>query len=280
MLGQQRTRMAILAVAAIAIVAVGAWYFVLRDDAPPPPTLETAVSSVQQTSTPSPTAAPATSTPDPTATATETATPDAASTPDATPTPTPTPTPTEEPAATWPDDPTGEWVISADGDSYVGYRVQEELASVGAFTAVGRTRGVTGSLTFDGAAITSVEIEADLTRLASDDSRRDRALGSQGLEINDYPTASFSLTQPIALDAVPADGDMISVDAVGELTIHGVTNEVTIPLEGQRTGGFVVVVGSIEIVFADYGMETPSAFIVVSIEDFGLMELQLVFEPA
>ena len=278
MLSQPRTRIAILAVAAIAIVAVGAWYFVLRDDAPPPPTLESAVSSVQQTSTPSPTAAPATSTPDPTATATETATPDAASTPD--PTPTATATATEEPAAIWPDDPTGEWVISSEGDSFVGYRVNEELASVGAFTAVGRTRGVTGSLTFDGAAITSVEIEADLRRLVSDDSRRDRALGSQGLEINDYPTASFSLTQPIALDAVPAEGDTIAVDAVGELTIHGVTNEVTIPLEGQRTGGFVVVVGSIEIVFADYGMDTPSAFIVVSIEDFGLMELQLVFEPA
>ncbi len=273
MLSQPRTRLAILAVAVIAIVAVGAWYFVLRDDAPPPPTLETAVSSVQQTSTPSPTAAPATSTPDPTATAT----PDAASTPD--PTPTATPTATEEPA-TWPDDPTGEWVISGDGDSFVGYRVNEELAGVGAFTAVGRTRGVTGSLAFDGAAITSVEIEADLTRLVSDDSRRDRALGSQGLEINTYPTASFSLTQPIALDAVPAEGDTIAVEAVGELTLHGVTNQVTIPLEGQRTGGFVVVVGSIEIVFADYGMETPSAFIVVSIEDFGLMELQLVFEPA
>ena len=158
--------------------------------------------------------------------------------------------------------------------------MNEELAGVGAFTAVGRTRGVTGSLTFDGAAITNVEIEADLTRLVSDDSRRDRALGSQGLEINTYPTASFSLTQPIALDAVPAEGDTIAVDAVGELTLHGVTNQVTIPLEGQRTGGFVVVVGSLEIVFADYGMETPSAFIVVSIEDFGLMELQLVFEPA
>ncbi len=276
MLSQPRTRIAVLAVAAIAIVAVGAWYFFLRDDAPPPPTLQSAVSSVQQTSTPSPTAAPATSTPDTTATATATATGTATSTPTA------TATATEEPAAaaTWPDDPTGEWVISAEGDSFVGYRVNEELASVGAFTAVGRTRGVTGSMTFDGAAITSVEIEADLTRLASDDSRRDRALGSQGLEINDYPTASFSLTQPIALDAVPAEGDTIAIEAVGELTLHGVTNEVTIPLEGQRTGGFVVVVGSIEIVFADYGMETPSAFIVVSIEDFGLMELQLVFEPA
>ena len=81
------------------------------------------------------------------------------------------------------------------------------LAGIGAFTAVGRTSAVTGSLAFDGAAITSVEIEADLTQLRSNDSRRDRTLGSQGLETGTYPTASFSLTQPIALDAVPAEGD-------------------------------------------------------------------------
>lgn len=276
MLGQLRTRI-ILAAVAVAVVGAGVWYFVIRDDAPAPVSLETAVSSVQDaTATPTPPPAPATSTPEPTATAEATATEAPASTPEAT----PTPTPTEEPAAAWPDDPTGEWVVSGAGETFVGYRVNEELANVGAFTAVGRTRAVTGALVFDGAAITSVEIEADLTRLSSGDSRRDRALGSQGLETNTYPTATFSLTQPIALDAVPAEGDSIAVDAVGELTIHGVTNEVTIPLEGQRAGGYVVVVGSLEITFADYGMETPRAFIVVSIEDFGVMEFQLVFEPA
>ena len=275
MLGLLRTRI-ILAAVAVAVVGAGVWYFVIRDDAPAPVSLETAVSSVEDaTATPTPPPAAATSTPEPTATAEATATEAPASTP------TPTPTPTEEPpAATWPDDPTGEWVVSEAGETFVGYRVNEELASVGAFTAVGRTSAVTGSLVFDGAAITAVEIEADVAQLRSNDSRRDNALRSQGLETGTYPTASFSLTQPIALDAVPAEGDAISVDAVGELTIHGVTNEVTIPLEGQRTGGYVVVVGSLEITFADYGMETPRAFIVVSIEDFGVMEFQLVFEPA
>ena len=286
MLALSRTRIAILAVAAIVIVGAGTWYFVIRDDAPAPVSLESAVSSVQQTATATPataTPAPATATAAPaTATAEATATPAATATATPAATATPTPTPTEEPAAeaTWPDDPTGDWVISTAGETFVGYRVNEELVGLGAFTAVGRTSAVTGSLTFDGAAITGVEIEADVTQLRSDDTRRDRALGSQGLETNDYPTASFSLTQPIALDAVPAEGDAIAVDAVGELTLHGVTNEVTIPLEGQRAGGYVVVVGSLEIQFADYGMDAPSAFVVVSIEDFGLMEFQLVFEPS
>ena len=227
MLSQRRTRIAILVAAVIAVGIAGVWYFFIRDDAPAPVSLETAVSSVQQTATATPapataTAAPATATAT-TAAAEATATAAPASTPAAT----ATPTPTEEPAAeaAWPDDPTGQWVASSAGETFVGYRVNEVLAGIGAFTAVGRTSAVTGSLAFDGAAITSVEIEADLTQLRSNDSRRDNTLRSQSLETGTYPTASFSLTQPIALDAVPAEGDGISVDAVGELTLHGVTNE-------------------------------------------------------
>ena len=280
MLSQRPTRISILVAAALVVGVAGVWYFFIRDSAPAPVSLETAVSSVQQTATTTP--APATATPVPATAAPTTATAEATATTAPASTPAPTATPTEEPAAeaTWPDDPTGEWVVSSEGETFVGYRVNEVLAGIGAFTAVGRTSAVTGSLAFDGAGITSVEIEADLTQLRSNDSRRDRTLESQSLETGTHPTASFSLTQPIALDAVPAEGDGITVDAVGELTLHGVTNEVTIRLEGQRTDGYVVVVGSIEILFSDYGMETPRAFIVVSIENFGLMEFQLVFEPA
>ena len=71
---------------------------------------------------------------------------------------------------------------------------------------------------------------------------------------------------------------MLSVTATGDLTLHGVTREVQIPMEGQLVGDRVAVVGSIEIVFADYDMDTPSAFIVLAIDDHGIMEFQLVFE--
>ena len=60
--------------------------------------------------------------------------------------------------------------------SFVGYRVQEQLASIGANTAVGRTPNVTGSLTVSGTKVTAVSITADLTALQSDDQRRDGQL--------------------------------------------------------------------------------------------------------
>ena len=172
----------------------------------------------------------------------------------------------------------GRWEVLADGSSFAGYRVEEELARIGATTAVGRSTVLTGSLVFDGAAITEVVIEVDLTALTSDDSRRDGALRRQALETNTYPTTSFTLTEPIPIDAVPAEGVALSVTATGDLTLHGVTREVQIPMEGQLVGDRVAVVGSLEIIFADYDMDTPSAFIVLAIDDHGIMEFQLVFE--
>ncbi len=172
----------------------------------------------------------------------------------------------------------GRWEVLADGSSFAGYRVEEELARIGAVTAVGRSTVLSGSLVFDGAAITEVVIEVDLTALTSDDSRRDGALRRQALETNTYPTTTFTLTEPIPIDAAPAEGETLSVTATGDLTLHGVTREVQIPMEGQLVGDRVAVVGSLEIIFADYDMDTPSAFIVLAIDDHGIMEFQLVFE--
>ena len=38
-----------------------------------------------------------------------------------------------------------------------------------------------------------------------------------------------------------------------------------------------VVVGSLEITFADYGVTVPQAPVVVSVDDFGIVEMQLLF---
>ncbi len=50
--------------------------------------------------------------------------------------------------------------------SFVGYRVQEELAGIGGQTAVGRTPDVTGSLTIEGTTLSAAQVTADLTGAA------------------------------------------------------------------------------------------------------------------
>ena len=156
----------------------------------------------------------------------------------------------------------------------------EELVGIGTATAVGRTPDVTGSLTLAGSTITEATFEADLTTLQSDSGMRDGQLGRQGLETDTYPTATFVLAEPIELDAVPAEGEAIAATAVGDLTLHGVTQRVEIPLEAQLSNGVVTVVGSLPVAFGDYGMTAPESMRVLSIDENGTMEFQLQFAQA
>ena len=121
---------------------------------------------------------------------------------------------------------------------------------------------------------------ADLTTLQSDEANRDRQLQRQGIETATYPTATFTLTQPIELDAVPAEGEIVDVTATGDLTLHGVTKSVEIPLEARLEGGVISVAGSLPIQFADYNIAQPQGMIVLSVEDHGVLELQLHFTRA
>jgi len=161
--------------------------------------------------------------------------------------------------------------------AFVGYRVDEQLAGIGAKTAFGRTPDVTGTLTIDGTTATNAEFTADLTTLQSDDSRRDGQLRNQAIQTSQFPTATFTLTEPIDIGAVPTEGTTVTVDATGELTLHGVTKRVTIPLDTKLVDDTIVVTGLLDIRFADFGISKPTSAAVLSVEDTGTMEVQLFF---
>ncbi len=173
------------------------------------------------------------------------------------------------------DDEIGSFDFETASGSFAGFRVEEEL-TVGDVTAVGRSGGVTGSLTVAGGELTAAEITVDMNTIVSNDSRRERAIRT-AVGSAQFPTATFVLTEPIALPGGLADGDEITVDAVGDLTVNGTTNPVTFAISALvRDDGFGVVVGSTEIVWQDFGVSAPSAPIVVSVADQGIVEFQLV----
>jgi polyisoprenoid-binding protein YceI len=176
----------------------------------------------------------------------------------------------------WTVDPTSGSFADFSG-SFVGYRVREELAGVGVTTAVGRTPDVEGELLVDGSSLVSVEVTADLRTLRSDSSLRDGQLRRQALESDRFPTATFRLGAPVALASLPEEGATISVTVTGELTLHGVSRAIEVPIEALRSGDVVTVVGSVTIVFADYGIARPQAARVLSVEESGTMEFQLHF---
>ncbi|MFN8025854.1 MAG: YceI family protein [Acidimicrobiia bacterium] len=173
----------------------------------------------------------------------------------------------------------GTWTVApGDSQNFVGYRVTEKLiANISETEATGRTDDVTASMKIDGTTISDVTVTADLTTLQSDNSFRDGRIKGEGLESSKFPQAKFVLPKPITLTAQPAIGDTIKVQATGDFTLHGVTKSVTIDLQGRYDGKNVQVVGSMPIVFSDYGITAPTAPAVASVDDNGEMEMQLFF---
>ncbi len=183
--------------------------------------------------------------------------------------------PDSEVSGTWFVDTTvGVFSFEDATSSFVGFRINEVLANVGATTAVGRTPVLTGSLTLVGTTVTETSFTADLTQIVTNASRRDRVV-QRALNTGTFPTATFTLTEPIQLGDVPQEGVPISVTAVGTMEINGVTQTIEFPLETQLAGDLIVVVGGANIAFADWGVEMPTAPGVISVEDQGILEIQL-----
>ena len=164
--------------------------------------------------------------------------------------------------------------------SFAGFRIKEELARIGAQTVVGRTPGVSGSIEILGPQIISASFFVDMTGLITEDDRRNQAIRASagGLETFSFPQATFVLTQPIDLGEVPVEGASVQVEAVGDLTVHGVTKDVTIPLTAEHQAGVIVVFGNLEgMLLDDYDIPAPTSLAVLSVEDNATMEFQLFF---
>ena len=170
----------------------------------------------------------------------------------------------------------GDWVPTS--ASEFGYRVEEVLAGVNT-TAVGRSNEIEGLLTIEGTTATVVDITVQIENITSDDPRRDSQFRGRIMNADEFPTATFVLTEPIDFGRIPVGDEQITATATGELTLRGVTNPVTFDVTAQTTDGRIGVLGSIPVVFEDYGIDNPS-FGAIKTEDNGLVEFVLVFERA
>lgn len=178
--------------------------------------------------------------------------------------------------ATWVvDDVIGEFDFETASGSFAGFRVDEEL-TIGEVVAVGRTGGVAGTVTIEGGQLTGTDIVVDMGTITSNDMRREFPI-RRAVMAEDFPTATFVLTSPVDLPAGLADGETVTVEATGELTVAGTTNEATFTINALvRDDGFGVITGSTTITWEDYGVTPPNAPIVVSIDESGIVEFQLI----
>jgi polyisoprenoid-binding protein YceI len=165
----------------------------------------------------------------------------------------------------------GTWKVTS--GSRAGYRVKEVLFGQSA-DAVGRTSSITGTIVISGTSVTSGSFTADLTAVASNESRRDDQFQGRIMDTSRFPNATFELTAPIALGSVPAEGATVSAKATGKLTMHGETKSVTFTVSAKRSASTIAVAGSIPISFADFGIDNPSGG-PASVGDSGILEFAL-----
>jgi polyisoprenoid-binding protein YceI len=168
----------------------------------------------------------------------------------------------------------GDWRVAA--GSVVGYRVNEVLAGQNN-VAVGRTSTISGSMTIDGSSVTAASFTVQMATIHSDESERDVQFDGRIMDTSAYPTGTLTLTSPIDLRTIPADGVIRSYQATGNLTLHGKTRSVTFTLQAERTSAGIEVSGSIPIVFADWGIGNPSFAGFVTTQDHGLLEFLVKF---
>ena len=278
MAGRRGLPKPILILVGILVVAVAVWWFLVRSDAPSAPDLATAAETAAAAQASTTSAASAT-----TMQATTTAAPATTASPATTtaaPATTASPATTVAPTA----DPSGTWTVDPDIGSFhdftstwVGYRIDEELGKgIGATTAVGRTPLVTGTVEVRSGVAASAEITADLRGLASDRIYRDGKV-FEVLHVDRHPEAVFVMAEPVPLTAGATE---MSATVPGTLTVNGVSVAVEAALEVTLVGDVLAVVGTLPVVLADHDVVAPSASIVISVADSGVVEFQLFLTRA
>ena len=172
--------------------------------------------------------------------------------------------------------PDGKWAV-AEG-SQGGYRVENEILQGATVTATGYTSDLAGSMTLTGggAAITEASFTIDVPSITSDGfARRDNAF-REVLAADEFPTASFELTEPIGLAAFPDENVETKIEVIGELTLKGSTNAVTFTATAVRGGNRIDVKALIPVTYTEFGIKNPSNSF-AQITDSGFIDVSIGF---
>jgi polyisoprenoid-binding protein YceI len=151
------------------------------------------------------------------------------------------------------------------------YTVQEQFLNRDLpTTAVGTTNAIEGQFQFaaDGQPTGQVtKITVDLRTLTSDSAMRDKRIRSQWLESDTYPFATFVSTGVAGVPASYIEGQEVSFQLTGNLTIHGVTQPATFDVTGTLAGHTVTGTATTKIQMTDFGFEAPSVAGILTVED-------------
>jgi polyisoprenoid-binding protein YceI len=161
------------------------------------------------------------------------------------------------------------------------YKVGEQLAGINfGSEAVGTTEAVTGTIVLgiDSTVNSSQsKITVDLKTLKSDQSFRDGYLQRNTLQTDKFPTLEFiprrqvGLPNPLLAAARPV---VVGFQLIGDMTLHGMTSEVTWSVVATVTTDSVAGRATTTLPFAAFGMTKPTVPLVLSVDDKIQLEVE------
>ena len=180
-----------------------------------------------------------------------------------------------------PPDPTKPHRLEITTGTTARYKVREQLAGINfPSDAVGTTQAVTGAIVVkpDGS-IDSAQskLVVDLKTLTSDQQMRDGYIQNRTLETAKFPTMEFVPKRAVGLPApLPAGMQaQAGFQLIGDVTLHGVTKEVTWNVVATFGNELVGGRATTTIDYAMFNMTKPSLARLVSVDD--KIELEIEF---
>jgi polyisoprenoid-binding protein YceI len=169
----------------------------------------------------------------------------------------------------------------ADSGNEARYLVREQLAALSfPSDAIGKTTDMSGALVVspDGAFVSGEsKIVVQLASIRTDEDRRDNYVRQRVLETARYPEAIFVPKEARGLDVSALRSGETTFELVGDMTVHGATEEVVWNVTASLSGDSLTGTATTEFTFEDFGMTVPSVMVVLSVEDRIRLEYDFSF---
>jgi polyisoprenoid-binding protein YceI len=161
------------------------------------------------------------------------------------------------------------YTVTSDGKNYAMFSSEATLETIH-----GRTSKVSGTIVADPAnvAASSVDVAIDLASVDTGISMRNEHMRDRFLNVEKFPTATFKSVSVKGPKTIAASSPA-QVSVTGDLTIHGVTKRITVPVrvvaipESELTkssrgeGDWVHATTEFSVKLGDYGVAVPSALV-------------------
>jgi polyisoprenoid-binding protein YceI len=141
--------------------------------------------------------------------------------------------------------------------------------------AVGVTQAIEGQLQLDlnnlGDALGENTFKVMMNTFVTNQSMRDNWIRTDGPRFDQYPEAIFKAT---AIEGAPAsytEGDEVTFQLIGDITIREVTKPVTFDVTASLSGDTITGAATTRMLMSDFGIEPPSFANTLTVSDeFGV----------